>query len=99
MQDTLLGFPVEMIAAVCIAVAVLYVIYWPKPAPGQLRAPWRAVVLRWFHALTWIVLALAVLAFKFLGLAAAQTLGVVGVVVYVTFMAALLTDRRKSTPR
>lgn len=96
MSETLLGVPVEMVAAICIAVAVLYFIYWPKPGPAQIRPLWRAVVLRWFHGLTWVALALAALSLKYLGLAVAQVLGVVGLIAYLLFMAALLTDRRSA---
>lgn len=95
MQETILGIPVEMVAAICIAVAVLYTIYWPKPGPGVQRAPWRAFVLRWFHALTWVALALAAPSVKYIGLGVAQVLGVLGLLIYLTFMAALLTDRRR----
>lgn len=95
MQETLLGVPVEMIAAICIAVAALYAVYWPKPGPGVERVQWRAFVLRWFHAMTWVGLALATLAFKYLGQTPAQVLGVIALLVYLTFMATLLTDRRK----
>lgn len=96
MQETLLGVPVEMVSAICIAVAVLYFIYWPKPGPTQVRAAWRALVLRWFHGLTWVALALAALSLKYVNIGTAQVLGVVGLIAYLLFMAALLTDRRSA---
>ena len=95
MYDTLLGIPVEIIAAICFAIAAAYGSFWPRPprSATEPRTFWQHLVLRWFHTLTWLCLGLAALAVKFIGMTAAQILGLLGLVSYVTFMAVFLREK------
>jgi hypothetical protein len=96
-QNTLMGIPVELVAAVCIAIAALYAVFWPRP-PRSAPAPrtlWQALVLRWFHSLTWALLALAALALRYVGFTASQTLGLLGLASYLIFMATLVREKMR----
>jgi hypothetical protein len=95
--NTLLGLPVEFWAIICSAVAVAYYNFWPRP-PRTANTPrtwWQHLVLRWFHALTWLCLALAALMLKYIGITTAQALGLIALVAYLIFMAVFLRERLK----
>ncbi len=62
MAPGLLGVPWLIWAAVCLAVAGVYAVVVPRPKrAGATGAPsppaWRRLVLRWAHALVWLLLA------------------------------------------
>jgi hypothetical protein len=49
-------------AAVCGVIALVYVFLWPgRKNPSQVsQLPlWQRIVLRWFHSLTWLLIAVA----------------------------------------
>lgn len=51
-------------AIICMVIAVVYVFIWPgrKDPEGFRQKPlWIQIVLRWFHSLTWVLIALATL--------------------------------------
>lgn len=86
-------------ALVCSVVAVFYVVRWPASRAGAERRGFRYVVLRWFHALVWLVLAASV------GLYAlederlprvAKGLAVLALVLYAVFAVVVLTPARRS---
>ena len=84
-------------AILCMAVAVAYYNFWPRP-PRTATTPrtrWQHFVLRWFHALTWLLLALASLALKFMGIDPARVLGLLGLTTYLIFMAVFVRERLK----
>jgi hypothetical protein len=92
-----MGIPVEFWASVCFAVAAAYAIFWPRP-PRTASAPrtiWQQIVLRWFHAATWFCLGLATLALKFVGVSAAQILGLLGLLGYLTFMTVFVREKMR----
>lgn len=94
-DNTLLGLPVEVWASICFAVAAAYAVFWPRP-PRTATAPrtaWQHLVLRWGHAATWISLGLAALALKYIGVSAAQILGLLGLVGYLTFMTVFVREK------
>lgn len=95
MDNNLLGLPVEAWAIICFVVAAAYANFWPRP-PRTATAPrtaWQQFVLRWLHTITWASLGLAALALKFVGITAAQILGLVGLVGYLTFMTVFLREK------
>ena len=94
-DNTLLGLPVEIWATICFAVAGAYAIFWPRPPRTATtpRTAWEHFVLRWFHTLTWLSLGLAALAVKYAGASAAQILGLLGLVGYVTFMVVFVREK------
>jgi hypothetical protein len=66
MEETLLGIPFFTWGRVCLGLAVLWYFIWPKDkTPESLkqsptykpRPVWVHSVLRWFHALAWVLLA------------------------------------------
>ncbi len=95
MYNTLMGIPVEVWASICFAVAAAYAIFWPRPPRTGTtpRTLWQQIVLRWFHAATWLSLGLASLALKFLGVSAAQFLGLLGLLGYLTFMTVFIREK------
>ncbi len=97
MNSTFWGLPVEVWVGLCLAVAAFYTMLWPRPLRGEQRSLWTASVLRWGHALVWVLLAAAFLAYRFFGLLPAQLLGLSGLALYIVFMATLL--RRRAKPR
>jgi hypothetical protein len=107
MDGTLFGIPYFTLGLVCLGLAGLWYFVWPKdrtPEPlKQLpeykpRPAWVQSVLRWFHALAWVMLAA-----MFWFLDAAQTTlasasALIAGFMYVTFMVTLIKDgqRRKA---
>jgi hypothetical protein len=60
---TLVGFfkkiPLPVWVLICLGIAMFYLIVWPSANnPGEVNSL-RYSVLRWFHSLTWIFLALS----------------------------------------
>ena len=51
-------------ALICLVIAVVYVFLWPgRNDPERMRQLplWRRIVVRWFHSLTWALVAVACL--------------------------------------
>jgi hypothetical protein len=51
-------------AVICFVIAVVYIFMWPgRKDPERVRQLpfWRRLVLRWFHSLTWLLIASACL--------------------------------------
>jgi hypothetical protein len=94
-HTTLLGLPVEIWAVLCLALAVMYFSFWPRPPRTATtpRTAWQQLVLRWFHTLVWLLLALAALALKYVGVTVAQVLGLLGLVSYFIFMAVFVREK------
>jgi cobalamin synthase len=98
MDPTFLGFPFYFWAILCAGVAALYAYLWPRPKPGQLERPLAShLVLRWFHSLTWVLLALACLAWGWQANEIGQGLASLALIVYLVFAFTLLWDRRSRT--
>jgi len=77
-------------ALIALAVAVAYYFFWPgrtDPERVRQRSLWSRIVLRWFHSLTWVLLAVACLFWVKLA-------AVLAGVVYLVFMIALAQERR-----
>lgn len=95
MQNTLMGLPVEFWAILCFGVAVAYTNIWPRPprTATEPRTPLQQFILRWMHALTWYCLGSASLALKFVGVTAAQALGILGLAAYIIFMTVFIREK------
>lgn len=82
----------------CVAIAAFYVWRWPRHKAGGATSGFRYLVLRWFHALVWALLALSVGLHIFDSEAArgiARGLAVLALVLYGTFVIVLLLPRPK----
>ena len=95
MGNTLLGAPLIFWAIVCFSIAVAYYFFWPKPSPRRLtpRTTGQHIVLRYFHALVWVLLGLGCL----LGGMSSGELGrwvaLAGIPVYAIFLYYVVRDR------
>jgi hypothetical protein len=94
----LLGVPSFAWGLLCSAVAVIFAVLWPRmKRPGK-AGVLPSLILRWFHALVWVLLAVSF----FLrggqvlgGSATANVLALLALIVYLIFMVTLLSG---STP-
>ena len=93
MHSTFWGLPVEVWVGLCLVVAGFYGVIWPRPMPGEHRSLWIKIFLRWGHTLVWVLLAVALLAYRYVGLLPAQLLGIGGGALYILFMATLIGRR------
>jgi len=94
----LLAVPWAIWGGLCLFVAAIYTVVWPRPRPPAWARPsWRHPILRWAHAMVWVVLAGSC----FLRttdwpgqLDAANALALLAVPLYATFVVTLVTDRK-----
>ncbi len=99
MNSTFLGLPWSLWGVLCLLVAGVYLIVWPGRKPRPMAPPrplWRHVILRWFHALVWVLLALSCFlrANQFpRGLATADVTASVALLLYVVFASTLVIER------
>jgi len=97
MSGTFLGFPLQTWGILCLAVAVAYIIKWPRPKPdrpGPPRSSLVHIILRWFHSAVWLLLALACFLWASGPSTLANGLALLALIVYLVFLFTLLTDRR-----
>lgn len=94
MKTKLWGVPLVVWGVICLALAILWIVVWPSdkavPEDGL-----RYFILRWFHALTWLLLALSawVAAFNLPGGArTAKVMAYLSLPVYLIFLAAFITS-------
>ncbi len=57
MEDGFLGISWLAGGLLCLLVAAIYVVVWPRSLVAAAHSSWNRVVLRWFHALVWVLLA------------------------------------------
>ena len=97
MTETLLGIPLVFWGLLCLAIAVAYYFFWPKPGPKRLtpRTLREHIVLRYFHSLVWVLLALG----AFLGALGAGATGrwiaLLAIPVYIIFLIYVVRDQNK----
>jgi hypothetical protein len=91
----LLGIPYFIWGFAALAMALVWTLIWPRKKnvkPGSL--PY--FILRWFHTLTWLLLAAAafIAGFDILGgQATAQLVAFLGFFAYLVFMATVVTTK------
>jgi drug/metabolite transporter (DMT)-like permease len=107
MDGTLFGIPYFTLGLVCLGLAVLWYYVWPKdrtPEPlKQLpeykpRPAWMQSVLRWFHALAWVMLAATCWFLDAAQTTLASASALIAGFMYVMFIVAVIKDgqRRKA---
>jgi hypothetical protein len=95
--NTLFGIPLVFWGVGCLGVAFAYYRLWPQPSPKRTvpRTSSQHIVLRYFHALVWLLLA----AGCFLAGSYLTTLGLwlaaAALPVYIVFLVMLVQDRNR----
>lgn len=88
-----LGVPLWIWAIVCLLLAGLYTVKWPRPTSAY-RPPWVNVVMRWFHALVWVLMAAAAL-LSWIGNGAGSVWSLrLAVILYAVFFVTTIYDRQ-----
>lgn len=95
MDTKLFGVPVFVWGGLCLLLTILWIFVWPnnRVAPADRL---RYIVLRWFHALVWLILAVAafIAGFDlFGGQSTAKPTALLSLIVYLIFMFTLLTSK------
>lgn len=90
------GIPVYFFSILLLLVAILYAIFWPKQiVNAKPRQPWEKFVLRWGHSLSWLFLALALVAWGSRNIPLASLLAILGGVSYLLYVVLLLGGARR----
>ena len=97
MNTPFLGVPWFVWGLLSLVVAVIFTVIWPhRKRPGKTR-PLRYLILRWFHAFVWVLLAVSF----FLrdgqvlgGSGTANVLALLALFVYLIFLGTLLRSSR-----
>ena len=95
MEAKLFGVPLVIWGVVCIVFTIVWVVIWPSDKVTSIDGV-RYVILRWFHALTWLLLALAAFlaAFNWLGgTQTARAVALLSLSVYLIFMGTFVFTR------
>ncbi len=96
-SETLLGVPLVFWGGISLAIGIAYYFVWPKPElrRASARTMRDHVVLRYFHSLVWVLIAIGC----FLGSAGYGDIGrwfaLLGIPVYILFLVYVVRDRRK----
>lgn len=95
MDVKLFGVPLVLWGALCLVLAAIWIIVWPSEKASTADAL-HFVILRWFHALVWLLLALAafIAAFQLLGGAStARIVAFLSLITYLVFIVTFTTSR------
>ncbi len=92
MDAKLLGVPLAVWGALCLVLTAIWVMVWPHEKAATADGL-RFFILRWFHALVWLLLAIA--AFDVLGGAAtARIVAFLSLITYLVFVVTFATSRQ-----
>ena len=95
MNMKLLGIPLPILGLGCIALTVVWIFVWPRDRATS-SAVIRYLILRWFHALTWLLLAFAafIVGYNFVGgVQLAKPIALLSLIVYLIFMTTFITSK------
>jgi len=95
MSTKLLGIPLPILWTGCVLLTIVWIFVWPRDRATH-SAVIRYVILRWFHALTWLLLALAALigGYNVLGgIHLAKPIALLSLIVYLIFMVTFTTSQ------
>ena len=92
METKFLGIPLVVWGGACLVVAAIFAAVWPSNKIAPDTGALRFFILRWFHALVWLLLALSmfVRASGIGGTLLANLIALAALPVYLVFMASLL---------
>ena len=97
MEDGFLGISWLAGGLLCLLIAGIYVVVWPRPLVAAAHSSWNRLVLRWFHALVWVLLAGSFFVrgeYVSGGRGVANILALGALVSYAIFMVTLIRARR-----
>jgi hypothetical protein len=97
MNTPFLGVPWFVWGLLCLAVAVIFTVIWPGGRSPSSLPGLQYIILRWFHALVWILLAVSFFLRGGMilgGPSTANVLALLALVVYLIFMGTVLTSSR-----
>lgn len=95
MKTKLLNVPLPLWGILCLILAMVWVVVWPREKAAATDEV-RYLILRWFHALTWLLLAIAAFlaAYNWLGGAAtARVVALLSLVAYLLFLGTFVMAR------
>jgi hypothetical protein len=94
---TFAGIPLWVVGVVCLIIATIYFIFWPRPRQA---GRFHYLVLRWFHGLVWVFLGASAFVAPQTALGGTTTatvLALMGLGSYIIFMISLFRDRLART--
>jgi hypothetical protein len=95
MNTKLLGVPLPILGIACLLLTMVWIFVWPRDrATHSALLPY--IILRWFHALTWLLLAVAafVASYNILGgINLAKPIALLSLIVYLIFMVTFTTSK------
>ncbi len=98
MSDSFMGISWTFWGGVCLVVAAIQMVIWPRPKENTRPRPlWRHLILRWAHGLVWLLLALSCFMRPGSLAASANSVAMAGLLVYVAYLATLAIDRKMTT--
>jgi hypothetical protein len=96
MNTKLLGIPLPILGIACLLLTIIWIFIWPRErAAHSGLMPY--IILRWFHALTWLLLAVAafIAVYNILGgINLAKPIALLSLLVYVVFMITFITSKQ-----
>ena len=103
MASPVFAIPWPALGALCLVIASIYTVVWPRPRypAARTRPACCHLVLRWCHALVWLLLALSCFvrpARSLGGPATANALALLALIAYVLFLGMALADRAARRP-
>ena len=95
-MNTFLDIPLFIWALICLAIALVYYYVWPKPQKNTLPRPrWARALLRYGHSLVWVLFGGVCLVWPLGATLLAQVLGLLALLLYAAFMAAMVWYSRR----
>lgn len=94
MTTSLLGLPLAVWGGICLAISAIWIFVWPSHRAATPR--WRFIVLRWFHMVVWLLLALAAFSAGSSlpgGADIARLVALLSLFTYLIFMSTLFTSK------
>jgi hypothetical protein len=91
----LLGIPLPILGLVCLLLTIVWLFVWPRDRAASVAIiPY--IILRWFHALTWLSLAVAAFIASYDGpggASLAKPIALLSLIVYLIFMITFINSR------
>ncbi|GAB4493820.1 MAG: hypothetical protein OHK0031_16860 [Anaerolineales bacterium] len=88
--ETFFGIPSPLLGLLCYVISAVWIFVWPKPKAGEAaRSFGTHFILRWFHTLAWVLLAVFFITSGRFALISTLA-GLLALAVYLVFVVTLL---------